>query len=221
MVWMMFRCRGVCSDTARPVACVATKTSQKTVKMAFRWYCDLVMQHSLSWYRDIVTSDCCHQNLKMAFRSDFWEAWSKEALLLAEIRFCRPTSYQQQRNIVKTMYSFSGPTWRKRTQRSWSWGRRGWRSWCWRRTRSAAASAPAYLPGIALAILMRFGLVFSMGSLSNNLTTFQFVDVAWISEKYFVVGLVFADTGSDAIMLSCWCTVHFITSSWYNHHRKS
>ena len=119
----------------------------------------------------------------------------------------------------------SGPTWRRRTRRSWLWGRRGWRSWCWRRTRSAAASAPAYLPGIAPAILMRFG--FSMldryfqGSGSNMLTTFQFVDVAWISEKYFVVGLVFADTGSDAIMLSCWCTVHFITSSWYNHHCKS
>ena len=124
--------------------------------MAFRWYCDLVMQHSLSWYRDIVTSDCCHQNLKMAFRSDFWEAWSKEALLLAEIRFCRPTSYQQQRNIVKTMYSFSGPTWRKRTQRSWSWGRRGWRSWCWRRTRSVDASVLAYQQGIVLDISMRF-----------------------------------------------------------------
>jgi len=32
----LWRCRGVCSSSSRPVACVATKTSQKTVTMAFR-----------------------------------------------------------------------------------------------------------------------------------------------------------------------------------------
>ena len=31
------RCRGVCSSSSRPVACVPTKTSQKVVTMAFRW----------------------------------------------------------------------------------------------------------------------------------------------------------------------------------------
>ena len=38
MVIIITRCRGVCSDTSRPVACVATKKSQKTVKMAFRLF---------------------------------------------------------------------------------------------------------------------------------------------------------------------------------------
>ena len=36
MTMVITRCRGVCSSSSRPVACVATKTSQKVVTMAFR-----------------------------------------------------------------------------------------------------------------------------------------------------------------------------------------
>ena len=74
----------------------------------------------------------------------------------------------------------SGPTWRRRTRRSWLWGRRGWRSWCWRRTRSAAASAPAYLPGIAPAILMRFGfLMLVFPRLGVIVKQFNNVSICW------------------------------------------
>jgi hypothetical protein len=40
----LWRCKGVCGVTGRPIACMATKTVQKTIKMTFKTH--LTKQHS-------------------------------------------------------------------------------------------------------------------------------------------------------------------------------